>query len=130
MYIRTKYHPASITKPARISVSFCESHRNTDAVIARSYISFEEIKYYNFSSTREEMLYALERFFELQRKAGCPLLKGTSPVDKAWDLVAVQLDNYDWLFVSNNCVVPSIVTKASREAIRRSMEVLTPPNRR
>ena len=76
------------------------------------------------------MLYALERFFDLQRKAGSPLFKGTDPVDKSWNFAAIQLDNYDWLFVSNNHVVPSMVIKTYREAIRRSMEVLTPPNRR
>lgn len=124
MFIRTKYHPATNTKGSRISVTL---HDFNGDILARSFISMGEVDYYNWSSTREQVLYCLEQFFEKQRKAKQPLLMGTDPIDKAWDWQAIQLNQYDFIFVDSNRVTVAHTIKYMRECIVKLVEVLTPP---
>ena len=126
MYIRTKYHPATNYKGQRLSVSVCDGN---GAVLVRSYISFGEIDHYNFSSITEEVLFALERFFDIQRKKLYPLLMGTNPIDTAWNWTGIQLTGHDWIFTDQLCITAPHTVKFMRECIVKSMQSLTPPTK-
>lgn len=123
MHIRTKYHPATNTKGSRVSVTL---HDFNGDILARSFISMGEVEYYNWSSIREQVLYCLERFFEKQRKAKQPLFMGNNPIDRVWDWQAIQLNQYDFIFVDSGRVTVAHTIKYMRHCIVESVKVLTP----
>lgn len=100
-----------------------------ERVVSRTYVTMGEIEYYNFSAINEQVLFALNRFFDVQRKAKNPLFIGKDPIDKSWNWVGIQLIGLEWLFVDQNRVTVAHTIKYMRECIHNSMQVLTPPTK-